>query len=175
MRAFASLTIGLALLATVLVLAAPARSEQESQSVLPALLTEVRGLRAAMEQMASAGPRVQLALGRLQLQEQRLNTQITRLDTIRTSLVAAQQRLSQQQERLKATQLAPRDSLPPEERDQLEHIIRGLKNEIADSSAEVQRLMADETAMAGELAAEQTRWSEFNQKLEELERTLGRR
>jgi hypothetical protein len=36
--------------------------------VLGALLTEVRGLRQAMEQMASAGPRAQLALGRLQLQ-----------------------------------------------------------------------------------------------------------
>ena len=41
---------------------------------MPALLTEVRGLRVAMEQMTSAGARVQLALGRLQLQESRLNS-----------------------------------------------------------------------------------------------------
>ena len=48
--------------------------------VLPALLTEVRGLRAAMEKMAAAGPRVQLALGRVQLQEQRISNAIRRLD-----------------------------------------------------------------------------------------------
>jgi hypothetical protein len=38
-----------------------------------ALLREVDGLRVAMEQKASAGPRVQLAIKRLQLQEQRVN------------------------------------------------------------------------------------------------------
>ena len=49
----------------------------------PGLLTEVRGLRQAMEQMAASGPRVQLALGRLQLQEQRVNTMIRRRDAAR--------------------------------------------------------------------------------------------
>src|SRR3954451_5286596 len=48
--------------------------------VLPTLLIEVRDLRGAMEEMAAAGPRVQLALGRVQLQEQRINTLIRRLD-----------------------------------------------------------------------------------------------
>src|SRR4051812_2411005 len=58
--------------------------------VLPALLVEVRGLRAAMEQMAAAGPRVQLALGRVQLQEQRINNLIRRLDEVRVTVTAAQ-------------------------------------------------------------------------------------
>ena len=55
--------------------------------VLGALLTEVRGLRVAMEQMASAGPRVQLALGRQQLQEQRLNTILRRAENVRENVV----------------------------------------------------------------------------------------
>ena len=59
--------------------------------VLPALLVEVRGLRAAMEQMAAAGPRVQLALGSVQLQEQRINNLIRRLDEVRLTLGGAQQ------------------------------------------------------------------------------------
>ena len=50
---------------------------------MSALLTEVRGLRQALEEMGTAGPRVQLALGRLQLQEQRVNTAIRRLESIR--------------------------------------------------------------------------------------------
>ena len=49
------------------------RQSSPQEDVLPALLTEVRGLRAAMEQMASEAPRVQLALGRVQIQQQRGN------------------------------------------------------------------------------------------------------
>ena len=71
-------------------LSAQASQASQGQDVLPALLVEVRGLRAAMEQMASAGPRVQLALGRLQLQEQRVNNLLRRLETARGSLAAAQ-------------------------------------------------------------------------------------
>ena len=67
-----------------------ARPAGPSQDVLPALLLEVRGLRAAMEQMAAAGPRVQLALGRVQLQEQRINNLIRRLDEVRATLGGAQ-------------------------------------------------------------------------------------
>ena len=43
--------------------------------------------------MASAGPRVQLALGRLQLQEQRVNTMVRRLEEVKASLVQAQKHL----------------------------------------------------------------------------------
>src|SRR3954454_15957611 len=58
--------------------------------VLPTLLIEVRDLRGAMEQMAAAGPRVQLALGRVQLQEQRINTLIRRLDEAHAAVAQAQ-------------------------------------------------------------------------------------
>ena len=59
------------------------------RDIMPALLQEVRGLRAAMEQMTSAGSRVQLALGRLQLQEQRLNAANGRSTEIRSQLAGA--------------------------------------------------------------------------------------
>ena len=49
--------------------AAQTPGASQSGDIMPALLQEVRGLRVAMEQMTSAGARVQLALGRLQLQE----------------------------------------------------------------------------------------------------------
>src|SRR6476661_11141234 len=67
-----------------------AQAPQPGPDVLPALLEEVRGLRAAMEQMASAGPRIQLFTSRLQLQETRINNMIRRLDTVRDSLAEAQ-------------------------------------------------------------------------------------
>ena len=55
------------------------------RDIMPALLQEVRGLRVAMEQMTSAGARVQLALGRLQLQESRLTAANARLTEVTQS------------------------------------------------------------------------------------------
>ena len=56
------------------------------QSAQPDLLTEVRALRVAMEQLASAAPRAQIALGRLQMQEARIATLAQQLGSVRNEL-----------------------------------------------------------------------------------------
>src|SRR3974390_1316173 len=61
-----------------------------STDVLPALLQEVKGLRAAMEQLATSNAHAQLLVGRLQLQENRMNSMIRRLDTVRDERAKAQ-------------------------------------------------------------------------------------
>ena len=93
--------------------AAPARQDE----VLPALLVEVKGLRAAMEQMASAGPRVLLFASRLQLQEARINNMIRRLDTVRDRIGELQQKVSQlqtEQKEYEAALAEARQSSSPE-------------------------------------------------------------
>lgn len=149
----------------------------QGQEILPALLTEVRGLRAAMEQMASAGPRVQLALGRLQLQEQRINALVRRLEDVRTRLHAADREMTTATDRAKGLEEArdrPVGSDGPS-REQLDEMIAVMKREAALRAADMQRLIAEEAAIAADLAAEQGRWTEINQRLEDLERTLGGR
>ena len=42
-------------------------------------------------------------------------------------------------------------------------------------SSEIQRLTAEESSIAADIASEQGRWNDFNQRLEELERALGGR
>jgi predicted nucleic acid-binding Zn-ribbon protein len=143
--------------------------------VLSALLAEVRGLRAAMEQMASAGPRVQLALGRLQLQEQRVNALVRRLEEIKAKLPSAQRAMEEVGDRLNQLEKVAREAADSEMRRDVESAIPGLKKEAAHRSHEFQRLQADEAALVQEIAAEQNRWTEFNQRLEELERALGGR
>lgn len=141
--------------------------------VLGALLTEVRALRTAMEQMAAAGPRVQLALGRLQLQEQRVNTLVRRLETVRSEAVAAQREYDEASARVRALQRAIRESADPAERKQAESGIDELQREHQRTAANLQRLQSEETALNGEITAEQTRWNDINRRLEELERALG--
>ena len=172
MRATASVVIVIALSAAVL--AAQRRSAQEPPEILPALLSEMRALRTAMEQMASAGPRVQLALGRLQLQEQRVNTLIRRLETVRDALSTAQRELGEHQEQLARFELMAKDASHPA-RDDVSQMIDASRREVARASADVQRLTAEESSVAGDIATEQGRWTEINHRVEELERTLGGR
>jgi hypothetical protein len=143
--------------------------------VISALLVEVRGLRAAMEQMASAGPRVQLALGRLQLQEQRVNTLVRRLEEIKARLPSAQLQLAEAGEQLNRFEKLARDAPDPALRREAEEMLQNFKRQTGYAGQEVQRLQTEETTLTQEIAAEQNRWTEFNQRLEELERALVRR
>ena len=158
----------------VAAIAVTATRAQEQPGILPSLLVEVRGLRAAIEQMASAGPRVQLALGRLQLQEQRLNTLIVKLDGIREKLASNQRHASQRQLQMSQMETAIKDAPNAEEREQANHMLVMLKGEITDAQTEVQRLTVEEATTAAEISSEQNRWNDFNQRLEELERALGK-
>ena len=171
------------LLTTVLVSAAliagtragRAQATATPPDVLAALLVEVRGLRAAMEQMASTGPRVQLALGRLQLQEQRVNTMVRRLEEVKASLVQAQKHMEAMTDQLAGLERDFPEVTNPAERSRVETQIKELKAEVPRATADVRRLQGEEAALSQDISAEQGRWAEINQRLEELERSLGRR
>ena len=147
--------------------------------VLGALLTEVRGLRVAMEQMASAGPRVQLALGRLQLQEQRLNTMIRRAETVRESVVRTEREATELQLEIARYEEAVKSA---DARSDREDFVRAVTQQIGDAkrrtaalSTELQRLQGEESTLHQQIAGEQARWADINRTLEDLERALGRR
>ena len=147
--------------------------------VLGALLVEVRGLRQAMEQIAAAGPRVQLALGRLQLQEQRINTMVRRLESVRDGVSGAQRPVDELQHKI--TQLE--DSLKDvDNRPDREALIRGTTFEINEmkvrhrtASAELQRLQEEQSFLEQQIAGEQSRWADINRALEDLEKAMSKR
>lgn len=170
------MALGAAALMGVLVHAGQAVPAPKNEDVLPALLTEVRGLRAAMEQMGSAGPRVQLFVGRLQLQEGRMNAMIRRLDSVRENLVSEQRELAnaqEQQTRFEAS-LASGPATAGQ-REDLSQLIPRVKRGVADHRAAVARLTAEEGQLTQDLAVEQGRWTDINQRLDELERALVKR
>ena len=156
--------------------AAAQATRATDQDVLPALLIEVRGLRAAMEQMASAGPRVQLALGRLQLQEQRVNNLLRRIESVQNELAGALQGSDNARQEITKFENALKSArLGPEEREHVENTLPELKGAQGRALANVQRLQVEESGLTQELATEQGRWTEINQRMEELERALTRK
>jgi chromosome segregation ATPase len=156
-------------------MAAQGAKPQEPE-VLAALLTEVRGLRQAMEQIGAAGPRVQLALGRLQLQEQRVNTMIRRLETLRDAVAKAEKDVQTTQLQLSGMENMFKSDTPPsvEDRNPMTAVVDTLKKSVAAGMAEVQRLQAEEAQLQQQIAAEQGRWGEINRALEDLERAFRR-
>jgi len=149
-----------------------AQAQQPSSAdVLPALLQEVRGLRAAMEQMASSSAHAQLLIGRLQLQEGRMNSMIRRLETVRDNLATAERVYDQLHGSLQMME----GEKSPAEIQAIEKEIPGLKLQVDAAKANVNRLRTEESQLTSDLTAEQTRWMDINQRLDELERTLGRR
>ena len=179
-----SVVVIVAALATGWLTAAQAQTQGSSSQgdIMPALLAEVRGLRVAMEQMTAAGPRVQLALGRLQLQEQRVAAATTRLTEVRNQLAAAQRRAAEVQEAvdtLEGMLSGEREMAKPDGKNTVEDIRRMISAELAVRQKDVgvvgvdlQRLLTEEAALVNELSTEQARWSDLNQRLEDLERSL---
>jgi len=162
---------------TVLRAQTPVPRNPGSADIMPALLEEVRGLRASLEQMSSAGARVQLALGRLQLQEGRLNASLKRQDELRQRLAEALKAQAEVQQQVagldrefkEQTRRSSPEGPTPE---QMEDIRAHHRQRLAIVSADVQRLTAEEATIATDVASEQARWIEFNQRLEDLERAL---
>jgi chromosome segregation ATPase len=172
-------TLGAA--AAVIVIAAGAfgaRGSAQAQQpsgpdVLPALLQEVKGLRAAMEQMASSNAHAQLLVGRLQLQESRMNSMIRRLDTVRDEHAKAQATYDHIKGSLQMLEgdHSPND-MPQGDKDS---VLNGLKHEAESAKAAVDRWAAEENQLTGDLTSEQGRWIDINQRLDELERSLAKR
>jgi hypothetical protein len=157
-------------------------TQTQSQDVTAALLTEVRALRTTIALAVGAGASGQLALGRLQLQEQRVNALMTRLDTTREKLAESQREALQRREGCKSIETAltsPATSplfhgeyMPS--REDLEQMLTACQAETAAAASETQRLSAEEAVLAADLLTEQSRWSDLNRRLEEIELALSR-
>jgi hypothetical protein len=175
-------TRGATILSAAIVIAAAAGSWRpaaaqaaRSDDVLPALLTEVRGLRAAIEQMAGAGPRVQLLSSRLQIQEGRIAGMIRRLDTVRDTLAGARRELEQFSGALKMMEGGEEPQEPGAHKEDFGPLLAGMKKQVAAAQANVDRLVAEEAQLTQDVTMEQARWTEISQRLDELERSLAKR
>ena len=132
--------------------------------ILSALLIEVRGLRAAMEQAAFAGPSVQILLGRVQLQEQRITNQVRRLDAVRASLVPAQQNLEPMEREAKEFEESLRRS---------QGRYNSMEEMLKEKKAEVTRPACGGSAADGRGAAPRTGCRDRAGAVDRIESTAG--
>ena len=147
---------------------------QRSPATLDDLLTEVRGLRADLNQSSSSSLRMQLLVARVTLQEQRINALAGQLNEARRALSSKQgdpespvMRLKRMEEAVEAR------SAPPDAQVEMERMLPRLRTDAAIWQREEQALRSQENDLSVLLATEQNRWIEFNSRLDDLERALA--
>jgi hypothetical protein len=164
--------------------------DQSRVDVSAALLAEVRALRADLAQANQTGVRAQLLMARVQLQEQRVMYFDRRRADLATRTAEAAERSRQTEEEVKDAEerlrqiragnaQTPLGGLLQLPKDQLEGMVKMFEGQIekhradAQAAAEFeQRMRIEEAEVQSALAAEQGRWSDFNARLDELERAL---
>jgi len=140
-----------------------------SDETLPALLVEVKGLRVAMEQLASGGSQAQIVVGRLQVQEHRVASLIDRLNAVHEALDSAQSELEMSYRSLQGFERFTPPDLSQAERDDE---VALLKAQAVKAKSRVDQLVAEETRLTADIATEQQLWMAINQRLDDLERSL---
>lgn len=149
---------------------AQVRTEAASVATLEQIVSELRALRAEMNQAAQAGLRAQLLVARLALQEQRISVVARELTETQEKL-EAQERSRPMAELLKNMGTDPEAAksghTPPP--NPFLDAIRGQAEALDKSTEELENRHAE---LSRALADEQSRWTAFNAQLEMLERTL---
>jgi chromosome segregation ATPase len=148
---------------------APASTANDA---VAALVAEVRALRTDLSQVANASVRSQLLVTRIQLQEQRL----MHLDRQRTE-VAAKLGEAEKERTTLAAQVKmfenPGGQVSAEQRRDVENMLGGLKAQLQAAQAGTTTLRAEQDSLLNAISTEQSRWSDFNNRLDELERSLA--
>ncbi len=141
--------------------------------ILRELLTEVRGLRLAMERAATVGARIQLLVARVQLQEQRISELSRRIVAVRDEMSKLDIQAVEMQRQVKFFDKSASSATAPA--DEREHMVRNAddwKAKLATVDKRRQDLASEESMLAQQIAADQGRWSDVNGQLDELERSL---
>jgi hypothetical protein len=139
------------------------------------LVAEVRALRLAVERTSGLAARSQALLGRVQLQENRLAELGRRLDEARERARAAAVEETRHTNALaEMTRRLQGSSGSAEDRTNVEAMLRELRASVKLAQDQAAQLRQDEQAMLTALTQEQTRWSDYNARLEAIEQDFGR-
>jgi hypothetical protein len=175
-------------LSTPVAAQAPASSQTSARApadMNAALLAEVRALRSDVADAARNSLRAQMLVARVQLQEQRL----IYLDRRRTEGVAkvadvsertrhlTEQVTSMNTALLRLSDVRPNGTTVPArelaaQRVDLEMSLRAAQAELEAMRIEEQRIRNEQADVDAALATETNRWTDFNARLDDLERSL---
>jgi predicted nucleic acid-binding Zn-ribbon protein len=153
-------------------LAAQAQTPASEPQTIQALLVEVRQLRLALERSTLIGPRIQIAVERLKLQQEHVARITRQLEEVRRDLEQRHAEQPRIQQQLQSIESKAGQSIDPKERRDLEEGLKIFKLEAEQAEKAEQQLRAKEGELTGQLQSEQSRLTELNDRLNQIERAL---
>ena len=163
--------ISLISLGVVAVLSAQSGSNAPP-STYSELLAEVRGLRADLVKAAHVTGRIQLLSARLSIEEQRLTGLSQQLAEARDDLAKVASDRMDVETRLGQIDTSLSRVVPIDPQKDAYDFRSELTSRLSGLRARESQLRAHETEVSTLLAGEERRWSDFNTRLDDLERSL---
>ena len=155
--------------------ATSAAGQQRTQPVAAAaaatmddVLNELRALRTDLRESSAASQRAQLLVARLQLQEERINTVWRQLSEVDDKLSDNEKGRAAPEQIFKLMGLEP-GAEPPKH---LAPMMEMFKSQMAASEKTHSDLKVRQAELMQLMAQEQSRWSEFNARLEAFEKAV---
>ena len=172
--AFAWVSLVMVLALTFTILATSAQSQGPStEDLTRAFVTELRLLRIAMENLASANSRVEILSMRAGRHEQRLASLSDQLIDLRLKLTEVTAQTSREAAVLEDFQERLRVEADPMRRRQLEEEQRMFKSSLNSNRLKQAALQAEVDQLTRQTFEEQARLTEIQQRLDEVERSLS--
>jgi uncharacterized coiled-coil protein SlyX len=135
------------------------------------LLLEIKGLRADLNQRFDATIRAQLLVARLALQEQRITALSRQLTDVQQQLMNNERGRGPIEAQMKAFE-AMQVNATEKEKKETDFIFGPLRSQLEQMMKADEELKGQQVYLSGLLAEEQSRWTAFNARLEELEVAL---
>jgi hypothetical protein len=146
---------------------------QRAPSTLDDVVNEIRGLRADLKKSTAATTQVQLLTVRLQLQEQRHAVLSNpRTDVMARLAIEIKLRADADAQVRRFEELKTRNEDLGVPRAEIEGAATASRRELTLHRDAEQQLRAQESQLSTDIANEQNRWQDFNNRLDELERSL---
>ena len=146
-----------------------AQNAAPADATTAALVNELRALRADINRIAGASIRSQLLSGRLQLQEQRILTLTRQIADVQKEISGVAQARVPMEAHIKRME---ENTLTGQEREEAAEVAQQFRFQLGEHQKREQELRQQENQLSALLADEQARWTDFNSRLDELERTL---
>ena len=154
--------LAIAVCSVLLVVGSVQGQQQRGSASLDDLLSELRALRVDMNRSAAASIRAQVLAARLTLQEGRLSSAAQQLADVRRQLAESRLRLAPSTDQIRPALETNSQILAP-----LRHTVR-------EEEQRTRELREQEARLSRLIESEETRWTDFQSRLDEMDRVLQR-
>ena len=141
-------------------------------ATMEALLAEIKALRSDLNNRLDGSIRAQLLVARLQVQEQRINTIARQMTDIQQQLQNSERVRGPLEAQLKLFEAGQENSSEQEKKESEVAFVGPLRSQLELMVKSDEELKRQHLYLSGLIAEEQSRWTAFNTRLEELERLL---